>query len=1279
MRTLRSERGEEQAVAARRTESADAREIDALLGPPAGSVFGRVNVIHLLERANLAVTLAGEGGEVVGHASFLDHPIGGLVDPAHWEPYMQRHFQAGTLTPLNTLFLHLFVAQPGFAPDSVREILRAVFHAVPELHFICLLSPHLHPLDPVLEEVFEPLQTHQDAPPCVALISYRHQYCPRLHVRQGREEDHDELLHIVSEQSTELEEILGGYSLATLLEEQDPQHQTAVCESGGAAVGFMSVSADVELEVLDQSFDLSAFGGLYRPSPDPHPAPLPDNPTEPAADQGGGVEDGGGEDGQQGAPEASSLQPNVFCVQMFVMDKEHETRSLDFLPYVFKLFPDRDLCVIAVPRLAPEGPLLQGFQRVPPRPGCTPHQELYLFHRTGLLRSFLVRRAVGADRAAVCDLVAGVTGHRSLLDDLDMFLQARRDPEGVPLEALVAQVEGQVVGVVILRDEEDVEFLRAHYGVESFVYFSQHAAREHGRLRHLRLLPLFQHLTPHLLRDVLRLAHKTCLYLRTYPPLHPAQQMLRAEGCVHDCMVPLAPRRQVVYPLGELGHNAPSWRIMQQQEAFAVRFLSRKLTLEPKVVLNTRVVVVGASLTALAFLEVLALCPHLRFTSLTLVSPHGFPDNRIHGDAHFLSTSCPPSRCSDSALLAVRSVVAVVTGRMVALQRAEKWVVLSGGGRVPYDHLIIATGLQHQVPCPTGAPLGGPQTDDLQTDDLQTDDLQSPQTEDPQSPQTEDPQSPQTGDLQPGDLQPGDLKTPEPGDPESPQTGDPQIPKTPQNGNPQSPKTPQTEDPQSPQDGDPQTPQSGDPQTPQTRDPQTPQTGDPQPLPGGPPPNLLTLTDQRDCDAARDLVCLELLETGGNAVVYGGGLDLYTCVETLLALGVPGSRVHLVLAPPGPAPAPCCFGDPEVGRAVDGALRGAGVPVHRDCVLARMDTDGGSGRITSLSFSTRGAPLHLPCGVLFNFSGEGVDRDVFRSVHGASLVFDGRLVVDAHNFLTADPAVRAAGPLTKFSRRYRAERWAHACYSSREVGRALAAAMLALLDPTVEPPTGRPDPDHLIPEYSLPRVRAGRLPGGFHYLHVSKPSPLPPVQPPPSALPLFQPPPPPQQGAAVVTGSVDEGNYFRIHLDRHQKVDALTCLSLEPLPLSNYLCLYGRHQLLLNQLLARSQDGPTPDLYRFFREPWSLALFHDRFPDLEQEIQQGLESLPLTDEDPTTVTELIRQLAAGRPDLRGGDPALFLRERFARSHARAALRTSALNYLSFNRSQLPGYMPRGPL
>ncbi|CAL8312281.1 unnamed protein product [Lota lota] len=1142
MRTVSSVCGEEQAVTVRRTESADAPEIDALLGPSAGTVFGKVNVIHLLERANLAVTLASERGEVVAHACFLDHPIAGLVDQDHWESYIHQHFQAGNHTPLNTLFLHLFVAQPSFAPDSIREILRAVFHAITELHYILLVSPHLHDLDPVLEEVFEPLTTQPDPPPCVALVSYRHRYCPRLHVRQARVEDHDELLHMLSGQSEELAERFSCFSLARLIEDQSRQHQAAVCESGGMVVGFMSVSADMDVELLDQSFDLSAFGGPYKPTAD--------DLSEPGADQCGGLED----DGQREAPEGSSALPNVFCIQLFVMDKDHESRSLDFLPYVFKLFPDRDLCVITVPRLAPEVPLLQCFQRVPPRPSCAPNQELYLFHRTGLLKSLVVRRAVSADRAAVCDLVAGFKGHRSLLEDLDMFLQARRDPEGSPVEAFVAQVEGQVVGVLILRDEEDVEFVRAHYNMESFIYFSQHSYQEHGRLCHLTLLPLFHRHAQHFLRDVLRLAHKTCLYLRAYHPLHHAHKTVHAESCVLDCMVPLAPRRQVVYPLEELGHNAPSWRITQQQEAFAVRLLSRKLTLEPKVVLNTRVVVVGASQTALAFLEVLAFCPHLRFTSLTLVSPHGFPDNRIHRDAHFLSTS-PSSRCSDSVLLAVRSCVVVVTGRMVALQREEKRVVLSGGGLVPYDHLIIATGLQYQT------------------------------------------------------LQPGGLQTLQPGGP---------------------------------------------------------QPGDPQTLHG--PPNLLTLTDQQDCSAARDLVCQEFLETGGNAIVYGRGLDVYTCVETLLVLGVPGSRILLVLTTPETTPPPCCFGDPEVGRAVGEALRRAGVLVHPDCVLVRMDQDQTSGRITSVVFSTQGAPLHLRCGVLVNFSGKGVDRDVFSSVHGAGLVFDGRLVVDAHTFLTDDPAVRAAGPLTKYSRRYRAERWAHACFSSREVGRALAAAMLPLFDPTLDAPPGPPDPDHLIPEYSQPRVQAGRLPGGFHYLHVTKPSPLPPA-----------PQPPPHQGAEVVTGAVDTGNYFRVHLDRYETVDALTCLSREPLPLSNYLCLYGRHQLLLNHLVPRSQQGLTSDLYSFFREPWSLALFHDRFPDLEQEVQQCLDSAPLTDRDSTSMAELISQLASGRLDLRGRDPALFLRDEFAQSRALASLRSSALNHLSFNRSHLPVYALRGTL
>lgn len=98
----------------------------------------------------------------------------------------------------------------------------------------------------------------------------------------------------------------------------------------------------------------------------------------------------------------------------------------------------------------------------------------------------------------------------------------------------------------------------------------------------------------------------------------------------------------------------------------------------------------------------------------------------------------------------------------------------------------------------------------------------------------------------------------------------------------------------------------------------------------------------------------------GNVIVYGNTIDIYTTVETLLSLGIDGSRIHLVQAPLSSAGP--CLGDAALERTVGEALSGAGVAVHPDSVLAQWGR-GDHGLIAWAAFTTATNPLRLQCSV----------------------------------------------------------------------------------------------------------------------------------------------------------------------------------------------------------------------------------------------------------------------------------------------------------------------------
>ncbi|XP_043075687.1 cilia- and flagella-associated protein 61 [Puntigrus tetrazona] len=1187
MSTITSSAGKAESVTVRRTEWSDAEEINNLISPAAVAVFGRINVINLLEKAHLAVTLSTTANEVLAHASFSDHPLEELVDQACWKHLLQNHVNGEKFTPMNTLFLRLFVTQPGFSIGGAKEIMRAVFSAVVELEYICLLTPHRGSLEAALEKIFEPVMPVKEEVQYSAYVCHRHNYCPRLHIRRARVEDHDDLMHVFAEQITPLLESHGPYFLSELIEAQDEENHAVVCESEGAVVGFVSVSSHMDLKLFNKWFELEDFEGLRKTNP-AHQEEPPEEPQTPGEENNvtdaqqsdeakepvkglTAEQESGDEPTKTSQPECiragtkdtvGSVEvskpdgpPNAFCIQLFTMEKKFETRSADFLPYLFKLFLDRDFCVISVPKLTPEFPLLQSFIRVAPRDTSSSSQELYLCHRWGLARTLEVRVAVSSDIPAVQSLNESLSQQESISEDLDLFLKARKDQGGTALQAFVAQVEGRVVGLIIIRDEEDIEFIRANFDVERFMYFSHHQREEHGRLCHFVLNPVFLHHTKYIFREVMRLAHKSCLYYLLHPSQYNQTNVsLRSLTAVLNFMVPVSPRRQIIYPLEELAINAPSLQITKQQAPFALYHTNRKLTMEPKVTVNGRIVVVGASDTGLAFLEALTFCPHLRFNNLTLISTHGLPDRSSDDNMRFLATShCYSDQ--DGARLSLRSWISVVKGKMKAIDREAKHVELMEDGKVKYDYLILCTGLQYQMPSLTSADVLTQKTNSL------------------------NPKQPRDGHVRPG------------------------------------------------------------------------------------PSNLFTLNDQHDCSHVHQWLTDNFVKLTGDAVLYGNTIDVFTCTETLMCLGVSGRRIHVVHPPEDNTTS--CFPNGSVEQAVKQALEREEVHVHHDCLLTQINDGRHTDPVTSVTFTSDAQTLRLECAVFFSFSHKTVDYDAFKAINDACLVFDGRLVTDT-SFHTNDPSIYAAGPMTKYSRRYHADQWSDSCFNCKEVGQSLASVVLPLCDPTLEGPACPPsDHDHLIPVYNQAKIQGGRLPGGYNYLHVTKPTAI-------GQKAAAQ-----KQGCDIVTGRTETGNYFHLHLSPHDVVESITCLSKNTLPVSDLLCLYRKHQLLLNHLCSRYHEGLVHDMYSYFRENWCLALYHDRFADFEQEVRQIMDSTKLEGENGSvSIQEALQKIVDDKAE---SDQSMSLSEVFQKSEAYSALRKSVLDYLKYNRYHLTMYARPGLL
>ena len=408
--------------------------------------------------------------------------------------------------------------------------------------------------------------------------------------------------------------------------------------------------------------------------------------------------------------EEGELVSMAFAVTLFCVDEMFESRSQDFLRRAFETFPDREYCIVTLPHTASESPLLSRFTSVAPAPSSTFSHVLYVLHRDALLSSDVrVSELDDVTVDVILDMVVNLANNEEITGAVKECMELlQQQGSKARQRGFVPMCNGQVLGIVVMEDrtcdKSGVEWMRSAYRLDDYVASDRHSDGKHGRILHFAINPIFTRSTRFVLREIMRQTSKTMLYYRCYP-----NQVIAP---ILSDMVQAPPRRRPMLRPNETRGDAGSGNSItgcdaaheedvaekEGQTSFALHFLSRKLLSEPKMVSNCRVVVVGASDSGLSILQSLVLLPYLHFTRLTLLAVGGIPvlDDAAPADGlGGASTTGGPCGFSKRTLeqLNFPSSVRIVDARMVAIDRDGHAVMLDDDTVLPYDRLVLATGL----------------------------------------------------------------------------------------------------------------------------------------------------------------------------------------------------------------------------------------------------------------------------------------------------------------------------------------------------------------------------------------------------------------------------------------------------------------------------------------------------------------------------------------------------------------------------------------------------------
>ncbi len=324
---------------------------------------------------------------------------------------------------------------------------------------------------------------------------------------------------------------------------------------------------------------------------------------------------------------------------------------------------------------------------------------MYLIHKDYLLtRKLQVRRSTLADLDHLRDQIASLSNGKLIQQDIREAITQNASKQ----IAFTVSVTGLPVGILVISKNVNLDYYISHFCVQDHIILKEYPKEKHSRLIHAVLNPVFQKCSRFILREVLRLADKACIYFESHdktlvPEIFNEFCLVRARTFPHF----LKQKWDFSFEPEYYERRGDTMDVLdgdrdpfdQQEPPFALSIISKKELTFKKTLNNTRIIVVGASDTGISFLESLLTLKEVRFTNITLLAPGGLLTMNVQDEGMLMKAISTNYTFEELKNLMLDVRITILDAKMMTLNKKERTIGLDKNCKLPYDVLISTVGL----------------------------------------------------------------------------------------------------------------------------------------------------------------------------------------------------------------------------------------------------------------------------------------------------------------------------------------------------------------------------------------------------------------------------------------------------------------------------------------------------------------------------------------------------------------------------------------------------------